>query len=403
MSGIFQCTIVSDLKLAQIIELLNRRHSRGRLCFFQVSEKSDILILTAGFGEGHNSAAQSLCHALKPKASPLCLDPCALGSPVVNDWLQWLYREVTTHTPWLWRKTYESSDRRDFSKDDIFLMRKPEQKLKELILERQPRAIVSTYPLYPYFLERIFESGVPRVPVFTVVTDSIEINAVWRKAPTDYWFVTDPRTKDGLIQQGLPEDRVIDTGFPVPPHFSDLDSVPVDDALKPFRILYFPTPKKPHVRRVSRELLEATDRDVHLTIVLGRNFRKLYSRAKEIKDEYPDRVKIKGWTRQVPELINSHHLVVGKAGGATVHEALAADCPMLIHHLVPGQEEGNLALMRSMNGGFLADLPGALASYLRLMLMDDASLWREMKKNLALHARPNAAQDIADFILERMK
>lgn len=367
-----------------------------------MSDQADILILTAGFGEGHNSAAQSLCRALEAKAKPLCLDPCALGAPVMNDRLQWLYREVTTHIPWLWRKTYESSDRRDFSKDDIFLMRKPEQKLKDLMLEHQPRAIVSTYPLYPYFLERIFASGVPRVPVFTVVTDSIEINAVWRKAPTDYWLVTDPRTKDGLIHQGLPADRIADLGFPVPPHFSDLESVPVDDPLDPFRILYFPTPKKPHVRRVSRELLEATNRDVHLTIVLGHNFRKLYSRAEEIKKSYPGRVKIKGWTRQVPELINSHHLVVGKAGGATVHEALAADCPMLIHHLVPGQEEGNLALMRAMNGGFLADLPGSLSSYLRLMLMDDASLWREMKKNLALHARPSAAEDVANFVLEKM-
>ena len=268
------------------------------------------------------------------------------------------------------------------------------------MLEHAPKAVVSTYPLYPYFLERIFRSGVPKVPVFTVVTDSIEINAAWRKAPTDYWLVTDSRTRDGLIRQGLPETRVIETGFPVPPHFSDLTPIPADDPLDPFRILYFPTPKKPHVRRVSRELLDAAGENTHLTIVLGRNLRKLYQRAKEIKDSYPGRVRIKGWTRQVPELINSHHLVVGKAGGATVHEALAAACPMLIHHLVPGQEEGNLALMRALNGGYLADTPGALASHLRELLADDAGAWRAMKRGLAQHARPNAARTAAHFILQ---
>lgn len=295
---------------------------------------------------------------------------------------------------------YESTDRQDFSKESIPLMRKPERKLRELLLEYQPKAVVSTYPLYPYFLERIFRSGVPKVPVFTVVTDSIEINAAWRKAPTDYWLVTDSKTRESLVRQGLPETRVVETGFPVPPHFSDLAPVTAEDHLEPFRILYFPTPKKPHVRRVSRELLGAVDRDVELTIVLGRNFRNLYPRAKEIQQDYPGKVRIKGWTRQVPELINSHHLVVGKAGGATVHEALAAACPMLIHHLVPGQEEGNLALLRLLDGGYLADNPGALAGHLREMLADNAGGWRRMKRNLAKYARPNAAKTAARFILD---
>ena len=389
--------------MRQLNELLYRRNHRAWLLFAQVSSKADILILTAGFGEGHNSAALNLRLALESQAATVCLDPCALGAPFVNDRLRCLYREITTHAPWLWRKIYQSTERQDFSKDRVLFMRKPEAKLRELVIEHEPKAIVSTYPLYPYFLERIFSSGVPRVPVFTVVTDSIEINAAWRKAPTDYWLVTDSRTREGLLRQGLPEEKVIDTGFPVPPHFSDLKPILADDPLDPFRILYFPTPKKPHVRRVSRELLDATGENVELTIVLGRNFRNLYQRAREIKESYPGRVRIKGWTRQVPELIHSHHLVVGKAGGATVHEALAAACPMLIHHLVPGQEEGNLSLMRSLNGGYLADSPGELAEHLRELLADDAREWRAMKRSLAQHARPNAAKMAADFILQHAR
>ncbi|MCP5536338.1 MAG: hypothetical protein H7A51_08915 [Akkermansiaceae bacterium] len=366
-----------------------------------VSNKADILILTAGFGEGHNSAALNLQRALKPHASVIYADPCAMGAPFVNKQLQNFYREVTTHAPWLWRKIYLSTERQDFSKDRIPFMRKPENTLRELIVAHQPKVIVSTYPLYPYFLERIFQDGIPRVPVITVVTDSIEINAAWRKAPTDYWLVTDQRTRESLIRQGLPETRIIETGFPVDPHFADLNPVTADDDLDPFRILYFPTPKKPHVRRVSRELLETTATTTTVTIVLGKNFRKLYSRAREIKDTFPGRVRIKAWTSKVPELLNNHHLVVGKAGGATVHEALAASCPMLIHHLVPGQEEGNLNLLRHLKGGDLADTPGALASNLRGMLGDQAAGWRAMKRNLTRQARPSAAHTAANFILSR--
>ena len=205
------------------------------------TEKNEtkILILTAGFGEGHNSAALNLQRALKPRATTLCADPCALGAPWVTRQLQNLYRKITTHAPWLWRKIYDSTERQDFSKKRLPFMRKPEKKLRELILEFKPDAILSTYPLYPYFIERIFNQGITRVPVFTVVTDSIAINAAWRKAPTDFWLVTDQHTKDALSQQGLPEHQIIDTGFPVDPHFADLQPVSSEDTLKPLRILYF--------------------------------------------------------------------------------------------------------------------------------------------------------------------
>ena len=368
------------------------------------TEKNEtkILILTAGFGEGHNSAALNLQRALKPRATTLCADPCALGAPWVTRQLQNLYRKITTHAPWLWRKIYDSTERQDFSKKRLPFMRKPEEKLRELILEFKPDAILSTYPLYPYFIERIFNQGIARVPVFTIVTDSIAINAAWRKAPTDFWLVTDQHTKDALTQQGLPEHQIIDTGFPVDPHFADLQPVSSEDTLKPLRILYFPTPKKPHVRRVSRELLESTGPDSELTIVLGKHLRKIHRRAKEIEEQYPGRVTIKGWSKKVPELLNSHHLVVGKAGGATVHEALAAECPMLIHHLVPGQEEGNLSLLHRLHGGDLAESEGSLSGHLGEMLADDASLWRNMKRDLAQHSRPSAAQRAADFILQQI-
>lgn len=372
-----------------------------------MSNNADILILTAGFGEGHNSAASNLHRALEPHATTLCVDPCALGAPFLNNRIRSFYRGITTHAPWLWRKIYLSTEKQDFSKDRLPMMRQPENKLRELINHHRPKVIVSTYPLYPYFLKRILQHGEAsdshRIPVITVVTDSIEINAAWRKAPTDYWLVTDQRTREALTRQGLPETQIIETGFPVHPHFAELTPVTADDDLNPFRILYFPTPKKPHVRRVSRELLEATDHHTTLTIVLGRNMKKLYSRAREIKVAYPGRVTIKGWSKKVPELLNQHHLVVGKAGGATVHESLAAACPMLIHHLVPGQEEGNLELLRHLHGGHLADTPGALSSHLREMLADNASAWRSMKRNLARNARPSAAHTAANFILSQLR
>jgi processive 1,2-diacylglycerol beta-glucosyltransferase len=154
------------------------------------------------------------------------------------------------------------------------------------------------------------------------------------------------------------------------------------------------------VRRIAKAVLNHDGWPTTLTIVLGRNFRKLYKHAREVQQAYPGRVRIRGWTNKVPELLCSHHLLVAKAGGATVHEALAARCPMLIHHLVPGQEAGNLKLLRTIGGGDLADTPESVAAAIRDLTTDQASLWRRQKRNLGRHARPNASATAARFILD---
>jgi processive 1,2-diacylglycerol beta-glucosyltransferase len=367
-----------------------------------MSAKKRILIITAAFGEGHNSAARNLALAFqKLGIETRVADPCVLAAPHATSVLQWGYRLVTTHFPKIWEKIYRATDQCDFSEPRMPLMRQPESYLQTLVNEFRPDAIASTYPIYPYFLERHFLETENRLPVFTVVTDSIEINASWLRAPSDYFIVTDHVTVDAMSAWGIPKSKIISTGFPVNPMFTSLTPLSSDDACKPFRVLYFPTAKKPFVRRHARALLNASP-DVRLTIVLGRNFRSLHSRAVEIKAEYPNRVRLLGWTRKIPQLLNKHHLVVGKAGGATVHEAIAAQCPMLIHHLVPGQEEGNLQLLQHLHAGDLAEDPKDLTQAVFNLLKSDATEWRVMKKNLAKHNCNNGAITAADFILDHI-
>jgi processive 1,2-diacylglycerol beta-glucosyltransferase len=360
-----------------------------------------LLIITAAFGEGHNSAARNLGLALDAQgATTRVADPCMIGAPVSTEMLSRFYRAVTTYSPRLWAKIYRSTDRQDFSKRRMPLMRKPERCLGRMVEEFEADAVICTYPLYPYFLARIFSESGRKIPVFTAVTDSIEINSAWLKAPTDYWLVTDPSTRTSMIRWGLPAERVIDTGFPVNPTFSTLAPVECEDCQGDFRVLFFPTAQL-NFRRISRALLNASP-DVKLTVVMGRSVRLLWKRAKEIRDAYPGRVKLIGWTRRVPQLLNTHHLIVGKAGGATVHEAIAARCPMLIHHLVPGQEEGNLRLLESIGAGSLAPTPEQIGAAAVDLLSDNRARWRQMKQALARHGRNAGALHGARFILDTL-
>lgn len=361
-----------------------------------------ILILTAAFGEGHNSAARNLAVAMHELgAETRVADPCLLGAPVSTRALSSGYRWVTTHCPQLWNRIYQSTDKVDFSRQRMPLMRKPERLLETLIEEFQPDAVVSTYPLYPYFLTRIYAKTGNTLPVFLVVTDSIEINSAWRDARVDAWLVTDPYTQRTMTQAGCDPARVIDTGFAIDPKFTRLQPLAATAAVEPFDVLHFATNRLPHVRRISKAILNASP-NTRLTLVLGKNVRALYRRAREISDRFPGRVTIKGWTKRVPELLSRHHLVIGKAGGATVHEAIASCCPMLVHHLVPGQEEGNLRLLEKIGGGGLAAGPEAITRELQDLLANDAKRWREMKMALTRHGRQAGGLTAARTILNQL-
>lgn len=370
-----------------------------------MSDKSDqkkILIVTAAFGDGHNSAARGLTAALESRATVLLKDPCALGNPVLNVRMRKAYQACINHAPTLWNSLYKSSDKIDFSKPKKYLPQMPEKTLHQLLQDFEPDALVTTYPIYPYYAERSF-SSLPRIPVFTLVTDSININQSWSKAPSDHFLVTDSFTKEKLLNTTeLEENQVHDLGFAVHPLFEQLKKISSSDPCQPFRILFFPTGQKPQLRRILRTLLTSKHPNIKITVVLGRHFRKLYDKAKEIEKEFPNRVKIKGWTKKVPQLMSQHHLVIGKAGGATTHECLSAQTPMLIHYLLPGQEVGNLELLQKLGVGELADTPEKLQLWIEKLLANDAALWRYWKSNLLQYSRPNAAQGCADFILKKL-
>jgi len=98
-------------------------------------------------------------------------------------------------------------------------------------------------------------------------------------------------------------------------------------------------------------------------------------------------------------MLHESHLLIGKAGGATVQETIAAGCPMIINHVVAGQEEGNARLIIETNSGVMALSPAEVVTQCQRAFADDAKQWREWAANIAKLSRPRAALDIAEFLL----
>ena len=101
----------------------------------------------------------------------------------------------------------------------------------------------------------------------------------------------------------------------------------------------------------------------------------------------------------MPRLLCESDLLIGKAGGALVQETIAASCPMIINHVVSGQEEGNARLIVETNSGVIALTSEAVVDQVRNAFADSGKVWREWSANVSKLSRPRASLDIAEFLL----
>src|SRR6267154_1896273 len=303
--------------------------------------KKKILILTAGFGEGHNSAARGVRDGLARVASDQTIvelrDLFAEAYGPINDLVRRSYLALVNSAPRAWGFVYRWLDRKtDYNTEFRRLIRLKAQFAP--VLDRfKPDIVVCSFPAYANVLQEIL--GADRVcKCVVIVTDSITINASWYRSPADYFLVANEQSASVLRSGGVAPEKIRIFGFPVSPKFADLTA-----------------------------------------------------------DRHP--IKIIGWTNELPRMMHENHLLIGKAGGATVQETIAAKCPMIINHVVAGQEEGNARLIVETNSGVIVQSPGEVVAQVQRAFDDGAKQWREWAGNISKLSRPRAALDIAEFLM----
>jgi len=363
-----------------------------------------LLILTAGYGEGHNAAARNLAAACETVAGPgssFVVDLFALAQPGLNRVVRRAYLAAINGAPGLWNALYVWIDRHRVFPRHLWLLRSELRALTSLLARERPTVVCSTYPLYAFLLERLADTGGLAAPFYNVVTDSISINSLWARPSCAGWFVPNEETAEVMRAMGVPPAKLHAFGFPVPAFFEQHAGVlaPPDLAAgAPPRVLYILHSGVRHAWATARRMLAETDWEI--TFAVGRDDR-LRRRLEELSAGRSRPARILGWTDEVPRLLMTHHVVVSKAGGATTQETIAACCPMLVNQVVPGQEEGNAELLLRRGAGEFADRPDAVAAALQRAFADRGALWRRWRAALAPLARPDAGRTIVAHLLDR--
>ena len=359
--------------------------------------KKKILILTAGFGEGHNSAARGVRDGLARVASDQTTvelqDLFAEAYGPTNELVRRSYLALLNSAPRAWGFVYRWLDRKTDYNMEFRRLKRLKAQFGPVLDRFKPDIVVCSFPAYANVLQDIL--GAKRVcKCVVVVTDSITINASWYRSPADYFLVANEQSASVLRSGGVAPEKIRIFGFPVSPKFADLTADrPLPSSNSSRRVLYMITAAK----RGAAELVHMLAKlDLDLTVTIGRAD-ELRADIDAAADGHP--IKVVGWTDELPRMMHENHLLIGKAGGAAVQETIAAKCPMIINHVVAGQEEGNARLIVETNSGVIARSPGEVVAQVRRAFDDGAKQWREWNGNISKLSRPRAALDIAEFLM----
>ncbi|MFO7254646.1 MULTISPECIES: MGDG synthase family glycosyltransferase [Limnochorda] len=364
-----------------------------------------MVLLEASYGGGHAHAAAALAASLAELAPSLRVERVDVFdriSPALNEATRYAYIQCLIHVPLLWREVYERTRHVPPDSPWQLLDRAAARRVGRFLAGKRPRAVVATHPGPARLAGALRAAGQLDAPVFAVVTDYV-VHGLWAHPGVDWYLVGHEAVRDGLTARGIDPARVAVTGIPIHPRFgrpADRERLRRAWQLGPEPVVLFMAGSAGLVRGMEdacRALVQAQGR-FQLLVVAGRDGvleRRL--RAAVAGAARPARVL--GFVDRVDELMSLADLLLSKAGGLTVSEALAKGLPMVIYRPIPGQEEGNAAFLVAHGAARVTREPQELVAQVQHLLRSPG-LRAQMAAAASQLGRPQAGLAAAGLLLE---
>lgn len=364
-----------------------------------------ILILTASYGSGHNAAALSLARAFAGAgAAPRIVDHFhELVHPRFARMTRALYYLMLRRAPFTWGLAYDAGDR--MTSDSAFafgMTRVGTRQLARLLATEAPDAVVTVHATPAVAMSALVASGVRVPPHTTVVTDFVA-HAQWIAPRIDRYCVAAAEVRNEFIARGIPADRIVVTGVPVRGEFA----MPIDPVEARVRLGLSPSqPVLLAMAGSDGRLGRLSD----VTDVLTRHPGPLQGvlvagHDESLADELRRRtagttIRTFGYTEDIPALMAAADILVTKAGGMTIAEALAVEVPLIIYGSLPGQERRNERFASRAGIALVARSRHELARAIDRALTD-ATLLEHLRAGIRDARRPHATRDIVAAVLKR--
>jgi UDP-N-acetylglucosamine:LPS N-acetylglucosamine transferase len=360
------------------------------------------LIVSADIGEGHNSAARALEEAIA-RVWPGCqvrrMDTLAVPGPGFARLARAFYVTQVQRTPRMyefffsamWRhRWYTGAVRRGTGSWFGRWMQAP-------VRAFDPDVIISTYPLGSAGLSWLRRRRRLDTPVGAWVPAFCP-HPSWLYRNLDITYVMHPDALEVAVK-AEPGMRIAVGALPVRDAFAPADRPAARDRLDvgADRFVVVLCAGSLGLGRVGGAVtaMLAAAPEVLAVVVCGRN--EALRRELAGAGHPPARLRVLGWTDDMPGWMIAADVVVGNAGGATGLEALASGRPVVMFDPIPGHGKANAELMASAGLALLARTPAELTVTIRGLAGDPGARTRHAAAALAAAAGRRREDDLAEL------
>ena len=358
-----------------------------------------LAILSCNYGGGHKRVAETVAAEWSARTGGRAeiVDYFArFVHPVFDALTKFSYIQSVRRAPGLYGLFYRlTGEIRPDSATQKFINRMGMDRLERYLAEESPDAVCCVHCTPAGTMSDLRLAGRSTVPCLTVITDYVT-HSQWIHPAVDRYCVPNDTVRDGLAARGIPAERIVVSGLPVERKFlKELDrgALRRQYGLRPdvpvVLVMAGAYAMLGGVLDVTRALAQFA-RPIQVLVVCGYD-RRLEDQVRARAAGSPHPFHVVGYVDTVEELMTMSDVLVTKAGGVTVSEALVKRLPMLIYRPIPGQEEGNTRFLLAHGVALAPRTPAQLVAHLDQLLGDPARL-AAMAEAAGSLGRPDAAE-----------
>lgn len=365
-----------------------------------------VLLMYISYNSGHHRSSIAIERALKLLAADtevLNINGFNYTNPILERVINRTYMAVIRRKPQVWDYLYDNPKifkkvkaLRDFMHNMNF------DKLQALINDFNPDAVVCTqaFPCGMIADLKIRDKNI-KTKLFGVLTDYYP-HSYWIYPTIDCFIVPAEASKQRLVQNGIPPDKIKVLGIPIDPKFSnkvDVKFVKLGlglDLNKPIVLVMGGGQGYGPIKDIVTEL-DGLKVDFQAIVVCGINTR-LFKWLNSSRRKFNKNIVPLQFVENVNELMEISEIIITKPGGLTTAEALSKRLPIIVTNPIPGQEAKNAQFLTSEGAAEEVDDIALVGLKVDELLRNPSKL-KNMREAAGKHGHPDSAMDLAKIIL----
>lgn len=361
--------------------------------------KRKVIIFSVSFGNGHNQVCKVLANYLKNENfSVVIIDTFDVINKLFHKVVLDSYLHLLRLRPSIWGKLYHYSEENPnplaLKQFNSFLT----NKLYHTLEEQMADVIVTTHPIATTLIANVIRKKNVKAQLYALLTD-FAVHPMSIHPEVTGYFIASEHLRFYANLYKLDQKQFYPTGIPTPreqvQQYTKLElrkKLHLDEQRKTVLIAGGGVGLAKFTEILSS--LEIFEEKLQIICVTGSN-QKAKAKIERLQSKHI--IRTLGFTNLFMEYLKASDVLISKAGGVTMSEALVCETPVVIFQPLPGQEEQNSQFLLNYGAAIKAEIVDEIPVLLERIIFNDHyhGLMTENAKRLK---QPFASREIAEII-----